>query len=158
MGMNVRHRPLVYFDANPLMYAFESRPELSDPIRPLIQALRAKPGAAVTSELVLAELLAPIKRPGAKPQNVRRRIYFDLLIWSRIFDLRPITRDILIETADLRRFIKLKLSDAIHMVTAIQAGCTFFLSNDDDTCRTPEGLRHVKPDAEGVQMILGQIS
>jgi hypothetical protein len=43
MGVNdYRHPPLVYFDANPLMYAFESSPEVSAPIQALLEALRAQ--------------------------------------------------------------------------------------------------------------------
>jgi predicted nucleic acid-binding protein len=112
----------------------------------------------VTSEIVLAELLAPVSRVGAKPPNVRRRIYFGLLIHGRFFDLRPVTRGILIETADLRQVVNLKLPDAIHMVTAIQARCPFFLSNDRDTRRTPEGMMRVKPDRTGIEGIMNQIA
>jgi len=152
-----RHAPLIYFDANPLIYAFEADAEVAQPVQTLLKALADKPGAAVTSEIVLAELLAPISRPAAKPPNIRRQIYFNLLIWSGLFDLRPVSREILIDTADLRQFARLKIPDAIHLVTAFKAGCRFFLSNDDDTRQTPRELTRVRPDAKGVQTILDQI-
>ena len=49
-----------------------------------------------------------------------------------IVDLKPITREILLQTADLRSIINYKLPDAIHIVTATEAGCAYFGSYKDD--------------------------
>src|SRR5882724_1304067 len=89
--------PLVYVDANTFIYAIEGNEALANPIKALFARLRERPGFAVTSELSLAEVL-----PKA-PSPVHRRSYLDLIIWSGIIDLRPVTREILIETADYRR-------------------------------------------------------
>ena len=130
---------------------------VAEPVRKLLAELQARPGCGVTSELVLAELLAPVEREGALPVEVRRTLYVNLLVNGGIFSLRPVTRDILIETARLRQSIRLKLPDAIHMVTAVQAGCRFFLSNDRGTRQTPPELRPVKPDDAGVKTILAEL-
>lgn len=150
----VSQKALVYFDTNPLMYAFEGSSAHSGRLQKLLAQLRSFEGAAVTSELTLAELLAPVARPGALPQPVRRRIYFDLLIWSKFFDLRPISRDVLLETTRLREVAKYKLPDAIHVVTAVQAGCRFVVSNDRDLGRLPNGIVSLLPDESGVATIL----
>ena len=139
------------------MYGFEGSPAVAEPVQTLLMELRARPGCGVTSELVLAELLAPVERQGALPVDVRRTLYLDLLVNGRIFSLRPVTRDILIDTARLRQGIRLKLPDAIHVVTAVQAGCRFFLSNDRDARQTPSGLTPVKPNAAGVRTILAEL-
>jgi predicted nucleic acid-binding protein len=70
-----------------------------------------------------------------------------------LFDLRPITREILLQTADLRSVSKVKLPDAIHIVTAIHAGCAYFLSNDNGV-RTPSGMSRIRADRSGVDNIL----
>jgi predicted nucleic acid-binding protein len=147
--------PLVYFDTNALIAGFESPLENATPIHDLLRHLREAPGLAVTSELTLAELLAPAKRPGSLPMPERKRLYLNLLVWSRLFDLRVITREILLETADLRLAspVKLKLPDAIHLVTAIHSECRFFLS-DDAGVRPPSGMDRIAPNRSGVDEIL----
>src|SRR5258708_29129310 len=106
----------LYLDANVFIYAIEGSAEVSNPLRELFGLLRARPGAGVTSELTLAEVLP-------RANDLRRRNYLDLIVWSRIFDLHPISRDILIETAEYRKVARMpKLPDAIHEVTAGPAG------------------------------------
>jgi len=146
---------LVYIDANPIAYALEGPEELASSLRALFAVFRQKPGVAVTSELTLAEVL-PKKR-------IPDRHFFDLLIWSKTFDLRPVTRDILIETARYRRIARTelpdgrvstpKLPDAIHVVTAIQAGCRFFLSADKRV-KVPESMRWIRADKLGIESLV----
>jgi predicted nucleic acid-binding protein len=150
-------KALVYFDTNPFMYAFEGDAAVAEPVQSLLRALQTRPHCGVTSELTLAELLAPVWREGTMPLETRRKIYLDLLVGNRFFSLRPITRDILVETASLRSVFRLKLPDAIHLVTASQAGCQFFLSNDGDIKGTPDGLTRIVPDADGIQRVLEAI-
>jgi hypothetical protein len=102
-----RQESLVYIDANAFIYAVEGGDALAGSIKALFERLRELPGTAVTSELTLAEVLprAPLPR--------HRRSYFDLLVWSGIFDLSPVSRGILVETADYRR---------MRLVEANQAG------------------------------------
>ena len=115
--------PLVYLDTMSFIFAIEGEPSVAEPMNNLFQALRAHPGAGVTSELTLAEVLAGPDVPHS-PQI--KRAYLDLIVWSKFLDLVPISRDVLYESADLRFAHretygkKLKLPDAIHLVTAIQ--------------------------------------
>jgi hypothetical protein len=149
----------VYIDANPIAYAFEGPEELASALMSLFAFFRSKPGTAITSELTLAEVLPKKRTPD--------REFFDLLIWSRIFDLRPVTREILIETAQYRRsagtrlpdgaLAMPKLPDAIHVVTAIQSDCSFFLSSDG-RLKLPEKMRLVKATATGVEALIKELS
>lgn len=120
----------IYIDANPFIYAIEGHDVLARPLALLFQRLRRQRPSAVTSELTLAEVLP-------KASVVQRRLYLDLIVWSGIFDLRAVTREILIETADFRRAAGVSgkkampaLPDAIHGVTAIRAGCKRMLTAD----------------------------
>jgi predicted nucleic acid-binding protein len=141
----------LYFDANIFIYAIQGEPRIFNPLQELFGLLKAKQGVAVTSELTLAEVMA-----GAR--DVDRRSYLDLIIWSRIFDLRPVSRDILLETADYRKAAGMpKLPDAIHAVTAIHAGCRTILSRDR-RLRLPEGYAVVAPEPASLAALIRDLS
>lgn len=142
----------IYLDTNVFAYAFEESPAEMQHLRDLFVRLRERPKAAVTSELTLAELLAKGDKDSL---SIKRRFYLDLIVWSRFIDLQPVTRAVLLETADLRQHTKHKLPDAIHIVTAIRAQCQYFVSGDRDARKLPIGMKHIKPNArEDIQFIL----
>jgi len=149
----------VYVDTNPIAYAFEGPEELASALKKLFAIFRQRPGAAVTSELTLAEVL-PKKK-------VADRYFFDLLVWSNIFELRPVTREILIETARYRRAARMefadgrvsmpKLPDAIHVVTAIQTGCQIFLSSDS-RIKLPKTIKLVQASKAGIESLAQEMA
>jgi predicted nucleic acid-binding protein len=144
----------VYVDSNVFIYAVEGVPETAAPARKLIKSLRDRPGLMLTSEISLAEVLAPSKRRGAWPLPTKRRAYLDLLVWSKSVTLIPATRDILIRTADLRKMTSLKLPDAIHLVSAISNNCKYLVSGDHDFKKLPSGIRHIRPDEKEIDGLL----
>ncbi|MDQ2083768.1 type II toxin-antitoxin system VapC family toxin [Xanthobacteraceae bacterium Astr-EGSB] len=136
--------PAVYVDANPFIYLIEGGDDIASIMRELFDLLRAKPQLAATSELTIAEVLVKARSP------IHRRSYLDLIVWSRSISLIPVSRDLLIETADYRRVSTSsgsstpKLPDAIHAVTAVRSGCRFFLSNDT-RIKLPAEIRQFAP-------------
>jgi predicted nucleic acid-binding protein len=151
----------LYFDANVFIYAVEGSDDIAGRLRTLFELLSSNLNLAVTSELTLAEVL-----PKADP--TRRRNYLALILYSGLFDLYPVTRDVLIETADYRRIASVprpgaskayasmpKLPDAIHVVTAVRAGCDRMLSFDQ-TLRLPEGMRRLTRD--GLPQLIEELS
>jgi predicted nucleic acid-binding protein len=144
----------VYVDSNVLIYAVEGVPATADPAKELIRFLRTEKELMFTSEIALAEVLAPSKRRGTWSLQVKRRVYMDLLIWSGAVDLIPVTRDILISTADLRNVTPLKLPDAIHLASAIYGKCGFLVTADTDFKKLPKGMTHVKSDEQGIRNLL----
>jgi len=149
----------IYVDANPVAYAFEGPEELAEALMALFSIFRSRPGLAVTSELTLAEVLPKKRTPD--------RQFFDLLVWSGIFDLRPVTREILIETARYRRaagrsmaegrIAMPKLPDAIHVVTAARSNCKYFLSSDS-RLKLPENMKHVQATAGAIAALVQDVS
>ena len=147
----------VYLDANVFIAAIEG--DQSD-VRTLLWQLFAagESGRAVlvTSELTLAEVLPKAATP-------IRRTYMDLIVRSGSFDLRSISRQILVETAAYRRDSirkdpdgresMVKLPDAIHIVTAIHSQCRKVLS-DDTQLRLPQGHDRVACDASAISKLL----
>src|ERR1700761_3969267 len=141
--MNGMTEPRVYLDANVFIYAIEGGPAVAEPLRQLFQVFRDRRAQGVTSELTLAEVLV-------RAADVQRRNYLDLIVFSRIFELRPVSREILIETSDYRRTAGMpKLPDAIHIVTAIRSGCHKVVSADL-RLKLPEGFELIPPDRERV--------
>jgi predicted nucleic acid-binding protein len=144
----------VYLDANVFILLVEGEPEQAGIIRELFDVLRKSRNSAVTSELTLGEVLAPPRRKGALELHLKRRLYLDLMIWSRFIELVPVSRDLLIETADLRQVSRHKLPDAVHVVTAVRSRCTYFLSNDVDGKRVPNQMQWLRPDVQGIATLL----
>ncbi|MDB5576913.1 MAG: PilT protein-like protein [Bradyrhizobium sp.] len=142
--------PRLYLDANVFIYAVEGNADVADPLRRLFDLFRAGRGIGVTSELTLAEVLP-------KTSSVQRRTYLNMIVWSRIFDLRPVSRDILIETAEYREHAGMpKLPDAIHVVTAIRAECRTVLSADL-RLKLPVGYSVISPAAENLTRLIEEM-
>jgi predicted nucleic acid-binding protein len=149
---------LVYLDSNALIYAVEGVPGTAGPAKKLIAFLRDRRGSMFTSEIALAEVWAPSKRQGAWPLPAKKRAYLDLLLWSSAVTLVPVARNILIRTADLRKMMPLKLPDAVHLVSAIESNCRFFVTGDSDFKKMPSGIERVTPDEKGVESLLQEIA
>lgn len=124
---------MLYLDTNIFIFLLEGKPDESQRIKLLFDTLKARPNAAVTSELTLAEVLAGSQHP---KDSVTKRSYLDLIVWSNFVKLIPISRGVLYETAELRNAHKaasqrkLDLADAIHLVTAVHERCRYFVSED----------------------------
>jgi predicted nucleic acid-binding protein len=148
---NAGEVPRLYLDANVFIYAIEGNADIADPLRQLFDLFRANRGIGVTSELTLAEVLP-------RASNVQRRNYLNMIVWSRIFDLQAVGRDILIETAKYRETAGMpKLPDAIHVVTAIRAGCRTILSADL-RLKLPEGYSVLPPAANNLFRLIQELS
>jgi predicted nucleic acid-binding protein len=148
----------VYVDSNVVIYAVEGVPATAGPAKELIRFLRGQQELMFTSEFALAEVLAPSKRQGAWPLPAKRRVCLDLLLWSNTVNLAPVTRDILIRTADLRKIAPLKLPDPIHLVSAIHVNCRFVVTGDADFKKLPRGMKRVTPDEIGIRHLLKEIA
>jgi predicted nucleic acid-binding protein len=120
--------PLLYLDANVLIYALENVPPFGDRLRAVFRRIDAGELQAASSELSLAEVLVKPLRDRA--DSIRSQ-YEQLLTAGGPLSMRPVSRDVLIRAAELRAETPaLKLPDAIHAATALLRGCTTFLTND----------------------------
>jgi predicted nucleic acid-binding protein len=82
---------------------------------------------AVTSELTLAECLV---KPMADRNANAVEAYLTFLDNRPELPVLPVSRAILIEAARLRGETGIKMPDAIHVATALEAGCGVFVTND----------------------------
>ncbi len=141
----------IYIDSNVFIYAVEGHADLAEPLAEFLDLMERKPGAALTSELTLAEILA-------KADLLQRRNYLELIVESGAVDLCPVSRDILIETAAYRRMMgATKLADAIHVVTALQYGCSSLLSADL-RMKVPAGLTLIDTNPNSLSALIKEFS
>lgn len=87
------------------------------------------------SELLLLEVLVkPIQRHDLLLETAFRQ----LLTETRELSLLPITRAVLDSAGRLRAEYGARTPDAIHLATALLAGCSFVVTNDIAWRRVPE--------------------
>jgi predicted nucleic acid-binding protein len=116
-----------YLDVNLFIYALESHPDYLAVVTELFEAIDRGTVSAVTSELSLAEALV---KPCLDKRDDLQTIYKSAIAPSSGLDVPPISREILIDSAEIRAQVKLRLPDAMHMATARRTGCQVFLTND----------------------------
>jgi predicted nucleic acid-binding protein len=140
MGLRASlHHERVYVDANIFIYLIEGLPELKSQIAEFRDLLFDGAVELVTSELTLCETLVAPFRTG---RNDLVALYRDLIENSGAFDVRPTTRDTYMRASLYRADMALKTPDAIHVATAVEAGCTVFLTHDR-RLKTPRSIRIV---------------
>ena len=116
----------LYLDACVFIYSVERLEPYRTLLQPLWREAATGTFGLVTSELTIAEVLVkPIKENNQALGN----IYNELLASPEI-RLIPTTRRIWEETATLRAATSLRTPDAVHATTALQEGCTIFVTND----------------------------
>ncbi|BAU15214.1 PilT protein-like protein [Leptolyngbya sp. NIES-3755] len=124
--LNLPDSSLIYLDTVTIIYSVERFPSYITLLDPMWQQLQSSRFQVITSELALLEtLVLPIR------QNNRVLLsrYETLLTLSEV-NLIPISQSILRSAANIRAEANLRTPDAIHAATAIESGCTMFLTND----------------------------
>jgi predicted nucleic acid-binding protein len=117
----------IYLDTNVWIYAVESYPAFLRELTDFFQRVDQNQYVAITSELSLAEtLVKPIK----DNDQARQVAYKKAIVNRKNVSVIPILRELLIDAAQVRAETGLKLPDAIHAATAVQARCTTFITND----------------------------
>ena len=124
----------VYLDTNVFIYMLEGYPEFLPLLTQLFKALDNKHLQAITSELTLAEALV---KPFADKNISLQKIYEHTIQSALGLTVIPISRNILIKAAKLRTSM-LRLPDAIHLATAQENDCKFFITNDAHLKKIPD--------------------
>lgn len=117
----------VAFDTAPFIYYIQDEAPYSTLVEPLLERASADELSIVTSALTLMEVLVVPYRTGN--QRLAER-YESLLTRSRGVTVVDPTRDHLRAAAQLRAATGVRTPDAIHLATALIAGCHAFVTND----------------------------
>ena len=117
----------IYLDTNIFIYAIESYSDYLVALEDVFEAADTGHLTVVTSELTLAEVLV---KPLQEGDLDKQQAYCEALQSSESLAVAGVSREVLIEAAQIRASQKLKLPDAIHLTTALQYQCSTFLTND----------------------------
>ena len=125
----------IYLDTATIIYSVERFPVYIALLDPMWRQLRSGTLQIITSELTLLEtLVMPIRQA-----NTDLILRYERLLTASEMSLIPIDQTILKRAASLRATTNLKAPDAIHAATALNIGCSLFLTNDAGL-RTVPGL------------------
>lgn len=127
-------------DTAVFVYFIEEEPRFLPHILPLFVEADQGKRDLVTSALTLLEVLVVPYRAGNRQLAER---YEALLTRSRGIRMIELTRDQLRAAAQLRAATGAKTPDALHLVSALGAGCKTFLTNDRRLPTVP-GLRVIQ--------------
>jgi predicted nucleic acid-binding protein len=116
----------VGLDTAAFIYLIEEHETYLPVVEPAFAAIDGGRIVAVTSALTLLEVLVvPLRAADA----ALARQYEALLAGSRGLDLAEVSRAVLRDAAALRAATGMRAPDAIQIATALQRGCTSFVTN-----------------------------
>jgi predicted nucleic acid-binding protein len=129
----------VYFDTNIFIYMIEGYAAFETSLNEIRDSILHQEAEIFTSDLTLCEVLvAPFRADNAELVLLYRQLIED----SGAFILLSTTRETYIRASLYRAQMGLKMADAIHMATAVENGCTVFVSNDTGL-KMPKGIELV---------------
>ena len=130
----------VYFDANIFIYLVEGSIEFAAKLQDIRQSIQNGECEIVTSELTLCEVLVV---PFRNRDSTRAGQFRDLIEATGAFEIVPTSRQTYIRASLYRAVHGLKTPDAIHVATAVEAGCGAFLTNDK-ALKAPQQIEMLK--------------
>lgn len=126
---------VVGLDTAPLIYFIEQNQTYLELVRAFFQAMSRGEFQVVTSTLTLTEVLVHPLRAGDLELAAQ---YRDIVLDQENLTTLPVSAEIAEVAAQLRVAQNLRTPDALQIATAIQAGATFFLTNDGRLAAVPD--------------------
>lgn len=117
----------LYLDTSIFIYFVEGHARFAPTLIDLFRKIDASEIGAFTSELTMAEVLV---KPLAEGKAAVAAAYERLFEPTSKLSAIPKSREILRRSSSLRASYPLKAFDAIHVATAIEMDCAFFVSED----------------------------
>jgi predicted nucleic acid-binding protein len=126
----------LYFDANIFIHAFECETDAGHAARRAFLLVEDGKVEGITSQLTLAEVLP---RPYRDKDAKLEQAYEDVFAGRTGLTVHPVSLAVLRLSARLNADAGLRLPDAVHAATAIEASCDSLLT-EDRRFRVPPGL------------------
>lgn len=118
---------LIGIETAPFIYFVEQHPTYIDRVRTIFRQVNNGTPQAITSVITLTEVLVmPIQTGHTQYQQE----YRDMLLNTANITTQPVSAPIAERAAHLRARYRLRTPDALHIATALVAGCDAFLTND----------------------------
>jgi predicted nucleic acid-binding protein len=124
--IGISAQTVIYVDTNILVYYVDGLSSLTPKAIALLDEARELGARLVTSELTVAECIYKWHRE----RNLARVAVYQDLFRSDFVELYPVTGDLAIRAAQEGGELGLKLIDAIHYMSALEAGCDVFVTAD----------------------------
>lgn len=115
---------MIGLDANIFIYFLEANKEFGNLTKDIFTSVEQGTIEACASEVTLMEVLAYSGISEASAKKIQQELE------KLGVDFKPVTKQVLLEAAKLRRQSNLGALDAIHVASAVLSGCTKFLTND----------------------------
>ncbi len=119
----------VYIDTNAFIYLLEQTPALGERVAALLEASERHELFACTGDVTAAELLVKPMRDGSAAAI---GVIDALFAQTEMIEVLPHTASVFRLAASLRAEQRLRFIDALHLATALNHRCTFFVTNDTD--------------------------
>lgn len=117
----------VYFDTNPIIYFVEGHETFYEAVKPIFDELDNEEFFACTSEFTITEVLIKPYRDGL---DELIKDYQGLLLDSDYFSLLAMSASTFLSAAKIGGSTLMRTPDAIHIATAVEHQCDFFITND----------------------------
>ncbi len=117
----------IALDTVVFIYALEGNPEFGSLAIAVLEAIEQGKCKGFACDLVLAELMVKPLRQGKS--EIAQEYASELPQFPNL-TFCSITRSIVIASAKLRGSSNLGLIDALHLATALEVGCSIFITND----------------------------
>jgi predicted nucleic acid-binding protein len=135
VGAALENVTRLYVEAAPLIYYVEEHPDHVFKMDIIVDAAIQSSIELASSVITLTEVLVhPLKQGNSRLAQE----YQDVLSGSDHFRLYDVTRQLAQTAAMLRARYELRTPDALHLATALDAGCDAFLTNDRGLSRVTE--------------------
>jgi len=116
----------IYVDANILIYFIDAEGDFAERAADFFRRSHEAGARLVTSELTMAECLYKPHRDG----DGARVALYETAFKSGFIALYPLSGDLAVRAAEVGGSLGLKLVDAIHYLSALEAGCDVFVTAD----------------------------
>lgn len=116
----------VGLDTAPLIYFIEENPAYIEKVQPFFEGMERADFEVVTSTVTLLEVLV---HPLREDKTELAAEYRDILLKSKLITVE-VSHQISEQAASLRSRYSIRTPDAIQLSTSLNAGASFFLTND----------------------------
>lgn len=117
----------VYFDTNPFIYFIEKHDEFFEAVKPIFQMLKDDEFTAYTSDFTLTETLI---KPYKDNDQATIDLFRSLLLDTGYFSMLSISQETFLNAAKVGGETMMRTPDAIHMASAVENQCDYFITND----------------------------
>jgi predicted nucleic acid-binding protein len=117
----------VYIDSNIFIYLIEAVPDFFAEVEAIFALLHTVGARVMTNEITVSEC---IYKPHKTDDFALVKIYEELFADDGDIQLQPLSGELANRAAAIAENLGLKLIDAIHYLSALEANCDYFITSD----------------------------